>query len=1425
MTAPAAAPLRRISSPFVPVGPGVLINRTAEAERLAGLITQSASRFVVLYGQPASGKTTLVKHWLVPALQAVPSVGRDHVFYAPCTTAVPDVVEGQAGPVRLDDIATSRAIVILDEFDQILDAPRDERRRELDRLFERLHRRDCLVVIVAVVSERQLTSVYALTSYEPAIASAVEPIGAVSVSEGLQRLCIQQRAARRISYSADALAAIEADAKARDLDPTFDFVKLIHARFAALVDSDAAREIGIQDYAAVGKLEGILREHVEQRIDAVEAAQPGVAAIARAILVRVLEAQARGASVDVGDIGPRFGVATADAERVLASLVDEGLLVATGNGQYQFQPPQAAAIVETDRAARDADNERVRRMVVEGLRSWQQLGTLLPPARFVEIHRQRRSLTLDDASTRFLLQCALRQEQPELSAAPAYWLGRVASGDDGMDVLLSALFDASPTVRSRAATLLARYADPLVRDRLCVLALSDPAAEVRTVAIDSLASMTSDELLATLRHEAENPRSTNREQAIEALRLFPRPEVTALLQSLVNDRATPAAIRERAIAVLAAIATRESVDALVAVALEDPDHDDRRAAASALATTPTDDLNRHLLSRLGWRRPILRIVGMILVLSIVLYAGVIIVAVAAAFASAAMGGDVVGRALFGLIALTVVTGLLLIAVEEDRIRRRSFAGVLSILLFIVSSLTYAVVLHGLSHLMVRRTRRAVALFGLEMAGLACYFVVAAAAESITGLEFLATIYRAIGVVLFGASYLYDVLRIALDLFVMRGAMSREARRSAIYDEIFANPIMTTTVIADLGGSDAKAARRSRRLVRRFGDRMSPAALVEQVSSEGPARRYVVSALARAKDDPTVARLASMWTTATASAKRAIASSLARSPTAAAVQALSRLAADGGAWLRVRAWIAKLQFSLDVWPRPAQAAIVLVLPVAGMLLYHGGMMMSNHAWGEIILLRQPVSSPERKVRIVDFLVDVYPDQSVDELRRLFSRGRRKPIDPVHAAVTRGLVKILDSTDLEHRDPLRRAIASEMVRYDSLLRAPDSAGFVLAIGVLGTMARSSDSTFSAGAIQLMTAAADTIARTSSGSMIRVDSAVQALSRVRYDRALPALAKLLKAVDSKKAPSRADADLADLIKLEMNRVASQAFAALSPGDAAGREQLRRTLVAFVPSRTGNDLVDQLQRQQLASQCDRNGDGRCDDRDEALQAIDENPATESGYRELYRHYATDTAYRDAAAAFTRLAEQHAQSIWPRKILAEVYHENLAGDPRSFARAYDEMLLMRRLPAYDTLERRNDADYRRVESDFAEIALSARHPRDLELAASAVVGGSATPTQRLNMALFLYIASVVDHDVSAPARLVALERVVDSLPKAFYNEWAYPGTRAYIQQTDMPDSMKSAILELCREGDWYAPAEAKRIIALNRRELSTAVSDAKARR
>ncbi len=170
--------------------------------------------------------------------------------------------------------------------------------------------------------------------------------------------------------------------------------------------------------------------------------------------------------------------------------------------------------------------------------------------------------------------------------------------------------------------------------------------------------------------------------------------------------------------------------------------------------------------------------------------------------------------------------------------------------------------------------------------------------------------------------------------------------------------------------------------------------------------------------------------------------------------------------------------------------------------------------------------------------------------------------------------------------------------------------------------------------------------------------------------------------------------------------------------------------------------------------------------------------------------------------------------------------NPVYFVRSYDEMRELRRLPAYELLRQSTADDYRRIEIDYVEVALSARHYDEADTLAQHILRATRDPslrridqlfdTRRVNAALFAYIARALQADeVAAASRLDDLESVVNGLPPQFDNKWEYPGTERFIQTSDAPASLKQALLALCARHASYA-SEMLPIIAQNRRALST---------
>ena len=681
-----------------------LIDRSAEATRLALVIGEATTRFVVLHGQPASGKSVLVTKWLLPALRDSRRLGGRRVYFASCTSVIPEAVGDDQSKTSLDEALVQPAIIVMDRFDRVLESPREDRKRQLDTLFAAMSRPTSIATLVVIVDTRQLTSVYSLTAYNPAMASAIEAIRGVGFTEGLTRLGTAGRGGGPVRYTSDALSKLEDEAKQLRLDSTFDFLKLVHARFRALLADMGAEEVDVAHYVAVGGLEGILRDHLDQCIDNAESSQAGTGVVARAALLCVHEVVSRGTTLDIVGLARRYEVSETAVRDVFALLAEpDGPVIGSADAPLGLQPPQLSSILEADRAALQAKNERARRVIEEALRSWRALGTPIPPNRFAEINGQRHELVLDAELARFLAQCALRMQDPELAAFAPYWLSRVASDDDAADILLAALFESDARVRERAARALAPRADARVRDRLCVLALGDDSASVRAAAVESLAWMADEPLLEHLRSEAANVKSPNRANAVHALRIFARPDVTDVLRRLVADCETPLAVRREAVEALGAIGTAASVDALVDIALDDADADDRDAAADALAAVATSELDRRILERLRWPRPIGRIIGVGVFLALVLVIGI---AFALVFAGSAAESDQIGWVFLGMIALTVGTGILVRRVASGRIRRRSAAGLLSLALFTTCTVAVIPFFHGLAHFMVKRRQRA-----------------------------------------------------------------------------------------------------------------------------------------------------------------------------------------------------------------------------------------------------------------------------------------------------------------------------------------------------------------------------------------------------------------------------------------------------------------------------------------------------------------------------------------------------------------------------------------------------------------------------------------------------------------------------------------------------------------------------------------------
>ena len=226
----------------------------------------------------------------------------------------------------------------------------------------------------------------------------------------------------------------------------------------------------------------------------------------------------------------------------------------------------------------------------------------------------------------------------------------------------------------------------------------------------------------------------------------------------------------------------------------------------------------------------------------------------------------------------------------------------------------------------------------------------------------------------------------------------------------------------------------------------------------------------------------------------------------------------------------------------------------------------------------------------------------------------------------------------------------------------------------------------------------------------------------------------------------------------------------------------------------------------------------DPVFATIAADSSAEEGYAELLARFDENGRYPGALDTFAILKTRYPEVIWPRKIIAQIAHDKIA-DPggAAFKTAYDEMVGLRDLAAYERLRETDRDAYTAIAADFVEIALSARHYADVERVGESLVADSTLPLdRRLNAALFIYLARVLQQQAASAAdALTRLEGIANEAPADFYNNWVYSGTRAFLMRSGLSPTVRDQLLKLCREQFWYSKAEAAPIFEANRAAIA----------
>jgi len=311
----------------------------------------------------------------------------------------------------------------------------------------------------------------------------------------------------------------------------------------------------------------------------------------------------------------------------------------------------------------------------------------------------------------------------------------------------------------------------------------------------------------------------------------------------------------------------------------------------------------------------------------------------------------------------------------------------------------------------------------------------------------------------------------------------------------------------------------------------------------------------------------------------------------------------------------------------------------------------------------------------------------------------------------------------------------------------------------------------------------------------TAVEMIGDFDYQLALPALDDIL----SQRSESPT---LARVLRETMEEVTARTWASVkhSPGHTEGWKDL---LAVLDQLKAKPVLTDEIRRA-AASPADA--------------VVIENPSSEDGFQHLFTGFEETGRYDEAAVFFQQLRFKYPSSVWPLKFLAMIHHENLAvSNPASFAQSNRLMLELTEQSAFREMRSNDSATYFRIVADYSEIALSAGDFETVERLARELGQPGRDPVYRYNSALFVYLARVMARDrARAGVALTQLQQVVDGLPVDFYNNWRYPGTRAWINGAGLPPDVVAAIGELCREGYWYTRADIGGVMDRNRSALNS---------
>ena len=1050
-----------------------VIDRQRDAAAIVARIAGSHGRYLFLHGPDEAGKTALLSWWVMPTLAT-----HFPVYYGACTTELPTHVEAISDQrkVPLKETLATNGIVFLDDFDCFFSQSTVSQRQDLVNLL----RGDVRAKTVFVSSDEHLGGLLSLRHELPELFENRIEIDALLLEESISRLTPPE-GMKRCHPSPEFIQALEEDLASlhlagNNLSPCV--LTVLAAEIHERLYLTPGGTLEFSHYQQAGGIRSLLDSYASKILNSVPEAV-ATPRVARMVLER-FGCGTEGNVEDLPALAARIESEPDTCKKALAWLKGEsGLLKPSCDGNLQLIPPPLQTVLDEQVGLRRRAAKPALQIVQNGVRSWDELSTLLPASRFEEVHRYRIDLVLTKEQTIFLAESALCCARSGDTTPVQYWLGRVADPDEELGILLRALASKDAEVRRNAIALLSGRGDAEIQAELYRAALEDPDAVVRSEARSALSRLDSiDAIWNPVAQEARDPGSPYRIPAIQALSVFRTPASAELLSQLVLQSGTNEDVRVAAAQSLSAIGTPEAVRALVKIALRDDDESDRQRAATELAKLNSSELAGCALEYLRAEEdkahailPKLRLLktpaillryaaaaltGLvalvfppILSFSLRWYAtgAVLTVAWLAGFLGlwlinndAAFLTVLVAMIGVSFIAHILPAGFLMRRRAKEQISARSFEGALGEYLFILVSFGSFFTLHGILHFLVQTWRKGRLLLGLQILGMLCiaFFFVARETYSMIIVSWVAWLYLAVGIALWLTTWTSDAFGVGERLLRPAAVLVRE-RQNKLWRVLLGNNFVAKAALSAAESSDNKERLWSRALVYRFVTNVPESLWIEQIRTRGSAApAWCFYGLRQAKFPGGRRDLEDLWSSADDRLKSRLVNVLASNPNDVSGQCSKTFFRELG-WLdRMKYSFARFRLRLQVMPTSVWLCAFLLLPIIVGLALEAVYVAqdSSRLLVRIIASPQAISKqPSLVTATAAYLLQAHPKRMKSALAALREIVRRPGQDRLEAIE----VLTLHAGEFEHPEVAEqsRTVLAEILPDITRMLAQDSA----------------------------------------------------------------------------------------------------------------------------------------------------------------------------------------------------------------------------------------------------------------------------------------------------------------------------------------------------------------------------------------------------